>query len=191
MEITEKDLEDLIFESLLKAPGSLSVRGLTPTLVCLKGNNRVHWQRQVELRGYGRADIIGWCRCRGNIHVNIMELKNVPIVSHDFNQIGRYREAVAEIVRNSFKGHQYPFIDCYLIGPSIQDGHYIQNVFPGKVYTFDYSIRGVRFKQSGTWRNGDGDLHINHINRQKALSVIYGLTEDAEYSDVGDQREDG
>lgn len=155
MEITEKDLEDLIFEDLRTGGYNLIRRGFNCELISDRFPNRIFWYRQVPLKSYGIADIIGFSRWRGMIHVAVIELKNVPIQAADFEQLFRYRQAVKTILKNSFK-HATFNIECILVGPSISSGHYIHNVCRSTVVEFTYSLSGVEFQShEGGWFRTD------------------------------------
>lgn len=167
MQITEKDLEDLIFSAISEGPYILFERGFTTSLIINEcEDNKVRWYRQVELSSYGRADLIGVQRFKGALKVNIIELKNVPVVSKDFNQVLRYKRAIQEILRNTLKGEFYNRIDCYLVGPSLEDGHFIQNYSSVDFIEFSYSINGISFKMTskGAWMRGDGKLSLDQVS---------------------------
>lgn len=175
MEITEKDLEDLIFDALIKDHRTLTSIGFKTDVMALRTPNKVVWNRQVELGDYGRADIIGYTRGWGTIFVDIIELKNVPITHKDFEQICRYRTAVREIIRNTFKGHFWPEVHIYLVGPSIDSGHFIQDHTGCRMFIFSYGLTGFAFNQiKGKWYRGNGDLTMSKVSAQKTVSTLYG-----------------
>jgi hypothetical protein len=171
MEITEKDLEDLIFDDLLDGGYELVNRNFNPFLVQMSLPNRVLWARQVQLPGYGVADIIGYSRFMGVLHVDIYELKNQPLKSQDFEQVLRYKTAVREALDNMKRRFEYN-INCSLVGPSIESGHFIHNFSNVKLFTFTYSLRGIEFEWHSTgWRNGKGNLKLTDIATHKFTVV--------------------
>lgn len=159
MQITEKDLEDLIFSDLEHDPVYITQTGLRLNLLTMVNDNNIHWMRQVDLKHYGRADIIGYSRFMGRIYVDVIELKNVPLQPDDFNQVFRYKAAVMEILHNTFKGRFSFVVNSYLIGPSMNEGHWIHNNSNCIVYTFKFGLHGFRFtRHDGGWHLGEGKL---------------------------------
>jgi hypothetical protein len=160
MEITEKDLEDLIFDDLVETGGSdLIDRGFNTGLISREHfQNRVHWHRQVSFGAYGIADLVGYTRQNGSIYIDIVELKNVPLKCGDFDQLLRYKTAALEVAENTFKGDFACHVSTYLVGPSIDAGHYIHNQirFALNLYTFKFSIAGFQFEHhSAGWHRSD------------------------------------
>jgi hypothetical protein len=182
MDIAEKDLEDIIFNDLVNDPENVFTTGLSLSLIHMPNYNNIYWHRQVDLVSYGRADIIGYSRKDGCLYVNIIELKVQPLISADFNQVLRYKTAVNEIIKNSFK-NIYSEIRCYLIGPSIQDGHFIANNSTVRTITYNFSLRGFKFESlnDARWHKGDGNLSFGHIRKNgfisKPLIAYESLTE--------------
>jgi hypothetical protein len=166
MEILEKDLEDLIFGALGNEPSVLHSIGFKTDLMMTPNNNNVYWFRQVNLKGYGIADIIGYSRIGKSIHVDIIELKNVPLTSKDFDQVFRYKTAIEEALKNRLKGRNlYVWVNCYLVGPSIDSGHYIQNNSMITLFTFKYGLHGFIFEpHRGGWCRDGGILELGDIS---------------------------
>lgn len=186
MEITEKELEDLIFTDLQFDPYSLVATGLDLSLVTLPSPNRVHWHRQVDLKHYGRADIVGWTRYKGQIYVDVVELKNVPITNNDFNQVLRYRHAIEEAFNNSVKLTRYWLrihVSCYLIGRDLNECHFVNNNTDVKVYTYKFGLKGFQFDTAkGKWHYGSGNLSLQQLRSGSSLisHSINRTTKDAE-----------
>lgn len=175
MEITEKELEDMIFKDLNTEGMDLSEIGLDIRLNKPNLPNKVYWRRQVCLGDYGRADIIGFARGYGWIYVDIIELKNKPITAADFEQLLRYKSAVKEILHNTFKSPDYD-ISCILIGPSIESGHFIQENARCQLFTFEFTLRGFQFSGCSGWHRGKGKLTFRDIFPSKTLNITKLLT---------------
>lgn len=155
MEITERDLENLIFDDLRDGGWHLHERGFKCPLIADSFPNKVFWYRQVPMKSYGIADIIGFTRYRGIIHVALIELKNVPITANDFEQLFRYKQGIRTIVENTFDNVR-AVISSILVGPSISSGHYINNVTDCTIVEFNYSLKGFDFQShNGNWVRTD------------------------------------
>lgn len=175
MEITEKDLEDLIFKDLRKTRGLiLAERGLSLQLTDSDWPNTVCWRRQVDLKGYGIADIIGYSRLRGVIHVDLIELKNKPLKSEDFNQVLRYKKAIQILAENTFKKRRMVMVNSILIGPDIESGHYIHNDAGVNVFTFEFNVDGFDFEyHSASWHRPDtSDIKYVDVRSSDFLKVL-------------------
>jgi hypothetical protein len=183
MEITERDLEDLIFTDLSEEPLNVLASGLKLRLLMGPNDNVIHWHRQVDLRQYGRADIIGYSRNKGRLEIDIIELKNRPLKCEDFEQIFRYKQGVQELIYNKFRS-VHPIIYCYLIGAALESGHFMQNNCACSVYTFNFSLRGFSFQYlSGGWRLGDGKLNGYSSSDKATTPAIYRYGEVQESTD--------
>jgi hypothetical protein len=148
MEISEKDLEDVMFKDLADGGDRLRSRGFTTYLTNHVIENKIYWYRQVNFKEYGIADLVGVARHRGHIIIDVVELKNRPLKSEDFDQVLRYKRAIREVMSNTFKRSRRPdfMITPYLVGPSISCGHYIHNELHGGLYTFDFTVSGFEFE---------------------------------------------
>jgi hypothetical protein len=166
MQITEKDLEDMIFMDIERGCPNCYDRGLEIPLLWESHENKVYWYRQVNLGAYGIADLVGFTRQDGNIYVNIVELKNIPLTAKDFNQVFRYKTGVSEIIKSTFKRKVRFAIEVFLIGPSIDDGHYIQNESNITLFTFEFSLDGFQFdkKTSGWVRTDAKKMSANAVS---------------------------
>jgi hypothetical protein len=164
MQITEKDLEDLMFDDLINGGDRLRSRGFTTDLTTYNLPNKVYWKRQLNLKQYGIADIVGFTRMPGGISVELIELKNVPLKSEDFNQVLRYAAGIESIIRWRFKGIKV-FISSYLVGPSIETGHFIHNSSRVELVTFDFKVDGFEFRHhTKGWTIGDrGSIKLTDL----------------------------
>jgi hypothetical protein len=175
MEITEKELEDLMYEDLTTTGGRY-LRKLGLEVSCMiPFPGTVKWLRQVRLEPYGIADIIGYRRCRGGLMIDIIELKNRPIECNDFDQVFRYRSAVREMFRNSRPNMEIK-ITASLIGREINSGHYIHNnCTHTNLYSFKFGLAGFRFERhENRWCKLNGELTINDWSAGdvKAISFL-------------------
>jgi hypothetical protein len=173
MQISEKELEDYIFEDLTfnSGMGMLS-RGLTTFHNRLLKSDIIcqsKWLRQVDLGPYGRADIIGYYRYKGRIIVELFELKVVPIESGDIDQICRYQKAIEDYFGDKFSLEIYK----YLIGTDIRSGHYIHNMLDDLIIAeFHYSLFGISFKShSGAWSRNESKSFNYRKSLQNAEEV--------------------
>jgi hypothetical protein len=177
MNIVEIDLEDLIFQDLITRSGStLLSRGLNLHLLQIPVQ-RTYWHRQVTLGDYGICDIVGYTRFRGSILVDLIELKNRPIKSEDFDQLMRYKTAIKGIIKNTFSKNVCFHISTYLIGPGIEDGHYIQNNMPVNLTTFTFNVDGFRFTHHhGGWiRSSSENLNLHHLRLDTGIVVEHEI----------------
>lgn len=175
MQLSEKEIEDFIYDDLVQNSGlTLKPRGFQTMhhhllfecdVIC-----RAKWLRQVDLGTYGRADIIGYYRHLGSIHVEIVELKSVPLCSNDFDQIFRYKKAIRHYFGERFDINFH----LYLIGTDINSGHYIHNELPVTVLTYEYGLHGIYFQRhTRTWHRSDGD-NFNFQKSLKNAEAIHG-----------------
>jgi hypothetical protein len=168
----EKDLEDLIFQDLQQGGSNLRLQGFE--LTDEFGNYQ--WRRQVNLKCGHIPDIIGYRRTRDVIETIIIELKNRPIISADFNQILSYEHSINNIIHETFKGtFMVAPAHLVLIGTDISDGHYIHNAISiGQnidLYSFELTINGLRVKEKshGKWSNPKvKGVTIRDLNLNKA-----------------------
>ena len=165
MEITEKELEDLIFSDLQFDPYSLVATGLDLTLVSLPTPNKVYWGRQVDFKQYGRADLVGWTRYKGSIYVDLIELKNRELTNNDFNQVFKYKQAIEEAFSNTARltnRYHRLNVSCYLVGRGLNECHFLHNNSGVVIYTYKFGLKGFQFERcDGGWRSGDVELTLN------------------------------
>ena len=177
MQFSEKELETWIFNS---HPDELSDKGFQ---INLSEHHKKY--RQIELGCYGRLDIITIGKdyedfpmegTYPHLIINIIELKIQKITADDIDQVLRYKYAVEEILKNKNKINSSREINCYLVGPEIQSGHFISNVIED-LYLVEYSfnLSGFQFKtNSGGWRRGDGGLKYGNIKHQFTNTSNHG-----------------
>lgn len=161
MQLSEKEIEDFIFSDLYECDGNdLHNQGMRlriPELI-LSGTltNNVKWFRQINLGPYGILDVVGVTRFKGKVLIDLIELKSVPMKPDDFNQIFRYKQGIIKMLPNRF---DFSF-RMYLVGPSLQEGHYIHNECDISVLTYKYDLSGIRFTDHGKnadWYELSGD----------------------------------
>lgn len=174
MQLSEKEIEDFIFEDLTHNVGmGLTHRGLTTLHTNLVVNQRYHkckWLRQLDLGPYGRADIVGYFRADDTIYVELMELKSIPIEVADFEQILRYKKAIKEYVGKRFNLS----FQMYLIGKGFNSGHYIHNCVPVSVVEYKYSLDGLEFEvHTGNWGRPDAK-NFNFIKSLQNAEAVHG-----------------
>lgn len=152
MTLSEKEVEDLIFEDLTENFGiSILNKGLLlPFQEFHKQINQtpsVKWVRQLNLDPYGIADIVGFYRYKGRIYVDLLELKACAIESPHFDQIFRYHKGIQVYLRQTFDDIDC-IVNCILIGNGYNTGNYIQNHSDITVASYDYDINGLRFSMT-------------------------------------------
>lgn len=155
MQLSEKEIEDLIYQDLTCNDGdTLNAKGLLLPFKSLRKykhhpfENRVHWFRQLNLDPYGVIDIVGFYRHKGVLSVDLLELKAVPIESKDFNQIFRYKKGIEVFTRQTFKDVALN-ITPILIGHGYDSGCYIQNNCDVIVSELSYGLDGFEFNTHG------------------------------------------
>jgi len=165
MNLSEKELEQLImskFESK-KDRIELGERGLkTKQTMTLGDYSFVHAENQVNLHGYGIADIISTCIDSDScIHIDIFELKAKPLKIADIAQAMRYRQGVDRFMEylvstGDLEQDRYDSctIQCNLVGSGFDNDIMFfingQNSIDGLiasffVYDFD-AFNGLTFK---------------------------------------------
>lgn len=117
--LTEKDIEDWLFENPEDFPADVEYHGETPI---------VKWiGRQYHLPS-GIADLIG---LRGNGMLTVVEVKNVAISKAAILQVCRYASDVEQITENrdryDFRDKDgTPYVQKVIIGPSIDDQTFME-----------------------------------------------------------------
>jgi hypothetical protein len=153
MQLSEKEIEDFIFEDLQNNYGlSLAKKGFTTFHTMLVQRQEIYpmvkWIRQLELGPYGRADIVGYYKAYGSIQIELIELKAVPIQIADFDQICRYKRAIMDYVGKRFDAN----VRMHLIGRGFESGHYLHNEIAISVSEVTYDLDGIQFEtHSGGW----------------------------------------
>lgn len=178
MQISEKELEDFIFDSLYHEYGAdLVRRGLVLPFQKIaeryKHMPRIKWFRQLDISPYGIIDIVGVYRFAGKIYIDLYELKANPIECRDIDQIFRYKKGIEVFIRNSRPWIDY-HINSVLIGNGYNTGNYIQNELPFlTVSEYNYSLHGMNFisHNDSSWCvKGDENCHIRNIKGLLSVS---------------------
>ncbi|PRY40829.1 hypothetical protein CLV58_10612 [Spirosoma oryzae] len=156
MDISEKDLEDMIFEAAQTVEGQSALRDRGFPII-----GKV--LRQVTLSDYGRADLLSISCNRLNINgtrgdryvtIRIYELKKGEIGLSTLGQVDRYKTAVRHFA-NSIPELKGVHVDIYvvLVGSSIEKGSdFLYSVNSrSDLYLCEYSfgIDGLRFTTYG------------------------------------------
>lgn len=163
MTLSEKEIEDLLFHDLTEYAGmGIHERGFKHKMHPF---DQFKWARQVNLGAYGILDLVGWGKVDGKIIINLMELKAVPLRAADFDQILRYKTAIDGMLSEKLSHSNYQ-INGFLVGPEIQEGHYIHNwVNNFSVVTYKYSIHGITFEtHRGNWCRTDSKLSLKNYS---------------------------
>lgn len=159
MEISEKEIEDFIYNDLVKYNGNgLMVRGVDLYCFSHMASYNIRWFRQLNIEPYGICDIVGFYRFRGMIYVELIELKKTSIDANHFEQIARYKKGLQVYLKNTFLKSDGFHIDMSLIGIGY-DGCYIQNLLPINVYNASFDLNGFTFDKTGgysSWYNLNG-----------------------------------
>jgi len=160
MELSEKEIEDLIYNDLTSNFGyELLDRGLQLDYhEFTDRTSKVKWFRQLNIDPYGIIDIVGFYRMFGSLCVELIELKKTPIELNHFEQISRYRKGLDVYLKNTFKNVRIRY-SMSIIG-SDYNGFYLQNILPIDVYTFSLELTGITFSLThkySTWHRPDGN----------------------------------
>jgi hypothetical protein len=154
MNILEKEIEDVLFETLTSNHSLLQQRGLfmPPT---------AEYARQIDLGTYGKPDIVGFTihpKEEGyrRIDVIIYELKKEDVNVGTLMQACRYKKGIEEYLDHRGVKDAYLHTRVCLIGKTIEkrsDWVYIlpflENV---SVYTYSIDlIKGIRFTSSSNF----------------------------------------
>lgn len=151
MNFLEKDLEDIIWESDKE---KLDERGLPVYSKLI---------RQLNIKGYGVADLVGWSIERypyGRIlNVTIYELKKDKIGISALMQSISYARGIQRYLKNRLKNLEFT-INIVLIGSSVDTSGafcYIPDLICNdysygqlntiQYYTYEYKIDGIYFKE--------------------------------------------
>ena len=161
MNILEKEIETLIYESHIIDPNSLRERGLD-----IYG----HILRQVNLGVYGVADIIAfdWVQRsswgRNCLNIQIIELKKDVVDVNSLMQAGRYAVGVERFLSKGFNLSNTDIdISIILIGKTIQlsgDFVFLLSSLPN-VSAYEYRLcmkKGITFSGGNSWVKRDEDV---------------------------------
>ena len=145
MQFLEKQLEDIIFDHLQTKDGrqKLKDRGLYVF------SDRFFWaKRQVNLGGYGIADIVTATLCDGELYITIYELKQKSVCEKALIQAARYRKAVSRYMDKRWHGALH--ISIKLIGSKVQDTDWVYLIDAMDdltVLAYEYDIDGLKFHE--------------------------------------------
>ncbi|MCF6442039.1 hypothetical protein L1077_21650 [Pseudoalteromonas luteoviolacea] len=140
--LSEKELEDFIFEAAEKDHEELSNRGLFMP-------DSPKFYRQVKLGDYGIADIIAIGRCKetDKLEVFIYELKKEKVSVRDLPQISMYMGGVYMWLRGQYSQEEYTMIGV-LLAPSVDYENLLFGNVTDKVFFMEIkyeAFNGVRF----------------------------------------------
>jgi hypothetical protein len=207
MNLSEKELEQLImskFESK-KDRIELGERGLQTKQTTTFGDySFVNTENQVNLHGYGIADIISTCIDSDScIHIDIFELKARPLKINDIAQVMRYRQGVDSFMEYLVSTgdleqdkHDSCAIQCNLVGSGFDDD--IKYFLSGQnsiddllvsffVYNFD-AFNGLTFKDytANNYYLNEPNFN-NNISKDEEkynfISMIYSCRESIHLQD--------
>lgn len=183
MQLSEKEVEDLVFQDLTDCYGiNLLRKGLQLPFQTfheqLKQTPSVKWVRQLNLDPYGIADIVGFYRYKGRIYVDLLELKACAIESTHFDQVFRYEKGIEVYMRQTFNDVDCR-INCILIGNGYNSGNYIQNNSDITVASYHYDINGLNFDMTSgfsSWAlKNDDHCSFRQIKRPPLVRVKPGV----------------
>lgn len=106
-------------------------------------------KRQPKLGNYGIADIISIVSNCNEIHIDLIELKNVTISIDALVQAHRYVTGLKTFVHDHYKNFSLT-INSYIFGPDINKGDwiYLLDNCTTEVYTFKmHTFEGIKFKR--------------------------------------------
>lgn len=183
MNILEKEIEDIVFESLRNNKKELLERGF-------HFDGSLKYDRQVYLGEYGIADIVGYGTTTVSngsrwIYIHIIEIKKDQVNNGTLLQACRYARAIQRIVNKSLK-NAYVSIDISLIGKTINqsdDFVYMADIFGGvKLYTYSIDlVQGIKFNQHRGYFLKEESLPVTgrYFNELKSqLRALIGVEED-------------
>lgn len=178
MQLSEKEIEDFIYLDLVCNRGSsIHERGLilpSHEFMMQPEISKVRWRRQLNIDPYGIIDIVGFYRYCGVIHVDLIELKAIPIRSDDFDQVFRYKRGLITYLKNTFKAPNIR-VNCFLIGNGFESGHYIQNNASCVVAEYSYDLNGIQFDSHGpnaTWYKTSENSNCSFRIKNDSISVV-------------------
>jgi hypothetical protein len=171
MEISEKELEELMYEDLTTTNGKYLNRIGFHVSCMLREAGDTTWLRQVRMEPYGIADIIGYRRSRGYLIVDIIELKNRPLEAHDFDQVLRYQTAIYEMLKNS-RNKMRVSVESTLVGRGVNSGHYIHNYGNVNVFSFNYGLKGFDFELNpNSWCKNGGRMMLDSFTAAETKTI--------------------
>lgn len=177
MDFFESDLEDIVFNSPI---GELRDRGFDSYF------KDAHTYRQLNLGGYGIADIVQFKRLTfktesgflvSKIVVHVIELKKNQIGIDTFFQALRYCKGILEFIKKRATFDFNVTFNISLIGRKIQDStdfvyltDFLQNEqIVLNMYVYDYKIHGLSFiKKRGYYLIND-NLNNKSLSYSKRI----------------------
>lgn len=174
MNILEKEIEDVVFDTIVNNPKALKNRGL-------RINTGLYYERQMQLGEYGIADILGYgtsllsggSRC---VYAHIIEIKKEQINIGTLLQATRYARALQRIVRANLK-NAWLDIHISLIGKTIDtksDFVYMADIFRNvDFYTYSIDLeQGVRFtRQEGYFLSNESLPDVSGVFNDLKLLI--------------------
>lgn len=180
MNILEKEIEDLVFDALIKRPELLKSRGLGLW-------DNMKYRRQVNLGEYGRADIIGYSlgtkkNAWRSVYAHVFEIKKDEINLGTLRQAVRYCRAIQRLC-NTYLTDYYLHLRICLIGKSIDksDFVYFPEVFEIiQCYTYELDLeKGLSFVPHIGYKLTDEQLpDMSFLLNEIRLSNRFGEPEE-------------
>jgi len=152
MNVLEKDLEDLVYETAKKDANLLRQRGLPINGYCM---------RQVNLGDYGIADMVCFEINDYCIEVQVVELKKEVININTLMQAARYAKPIKDAVEKAFRGNRrHVFMSIILVGKKIEtSGDFVfllDYTHRASAYTVEIDLeKGVVFNHCAGYRMVD------------------------------------
>jgi hypothetical protein len=145
MNILEKEIEQIVSETIKKDPEALMDRGLYV-------GRLQRYIQQLDLGDYGRADIVGisFYNEPCEIYLEVIELKKDRVDSHTLMQAVRYVRCLQLLFREIAPEYTITSTEIILIGKTIEtngDFCYTPNVFSNvSLYTYSIDLlQGIKF----------------------------------------------
>lgn len=164
----EKEIEEIIISAFENEFDSLNEKGLDIFQTCERGKGKLF--QQVNMNAYGIADLIYIERTDWQmLIIKVIELKNRHIEIKDYEQTCRYIQAIKSIFKHN-KPKLHIEVTGVLIGLGINNCHYANNIIENiSIYTIEYNLNGIQFRNSRSWHREDAELQINKISYGKAI----------------------
>ena len=145
MKFLEKDLEDIIFDSIKDETDKYELveRGLVHI------ESVYYAAKQVRIGNYGVADLITMQRADGLLDIHVYELKRDMVGIESLIKCARYAKGIKSYMTTRFPRIRIN-VNCVLIGSKIDGNsdwiYLFDTVMSGvSVYTYEYGLRGLEF----------------------------------------------
>lgn len=180
MQLSEKEVENLIFDDLQKSNGEdLRMLGYKNQAMAFSDYHKkplsVRWFRQFNIDPYGIIDIVGFWKYRGYLHADLIELKACPLTLDHFEQINRYKTGLQVFASQTFDDSYFE-ISTTLIGTGIENCHYTHNFSTVRIIEYTYGLRGLTFKdhgEHGNWtRTNDEYCNFRSCLKSNKPSIV-------------------